>query len=137
VYVIGGLVDRTVQKGASLRLAQRCGARAVRLPIAEHLEQLGRGKGKGKEVLNVNDVFQALLAVHAGQGWREALERAVPQRFRHQAAAVAAAAAPEVEVEAGGRAAAGAAEATRAVGAEQRPIAAAAPAAAPLQQAPT
>ena len=123
--MIGGLVDRTVQKGATLLLAQRCGARAVRLPIAEHLEELGRGKGKGKEVLNVNDVFQALLAVHAGEGWREALERAVPQRFRNQAAA-AAAAGPGVEVEAEGPAAAGAAEAS---GAEQRSIAAAAPAA--------
>lgn len=78
VYVIGGLVDRTVQKGASLRLAQRHRARAVRLPIAEHLGSLAKGKG----VLNVNDVFAALLAVHAGHGWRAALEAAIPQRFR-------------------------------------------------------
>ncbi|KAL4436609.1 hypothetical protein ABPG75_003748 [Micractinium tetrahymenae] len=79
VYVIGGLVDRTVQKGASLRLAQRHGAHAVRLPIAEHLGPLSKGKG----VLNVNDVFAALLAVHAGQSWKAALEAAIPQRF-HQ-----------------------------------------------------
>lgn len=78
VYVIGGLVDRTVQKGASLRLARQHNARAVRLPIAEHLGPLAKGKG----VLNVNDVFAALLAVHAGQGWRAALEAAIPQRFR-------------------------------------------------------
>ena len=135
--MIGGLVDRTVQKGATLLLAQRCGARAVRLPIADYLEELGRGKGKGKEVLNVNDVFQALLAVHAGEGWREALERAVPQRFRNQAAA-AAAAGPGVEVEAEGPAAAGAAEAS---GAQQRSIAAAPaaqlPPAAQPQEAPS
>ena len=84
VYVIGGLVDRTVAKGASLGLAQRCGAAAVRLPIAEHLGAGAMAGGKG--VLNVNDVFAALLAVHAGDGWRAALEAAIPQRFRQQAA---------------------------------------------------
>jgi tRNA (guanine9-N1)-methyltransferase len=78
VYVIGGLVDRTVRKGATLRLAQHCGAQAVRLPVAEHLE------GLAKPVLNVNDVFAVLLAVHGGEGWREALERAIPARFRQQ-----------------------------------------------------
>lgn len=82
VYVIGGLVDRTVRKGASLRLAQRCGARAVRLPIAEHLGSAALGNSKG--VLNVNDVFNALLAVHAGDSWLEALDAAIPQRFRIQ-----------------------------------------------------
>ena len=78
VYVIGGLVDRTVQKGATLALAQRCGARAVRLPIVETLGGLPTGRG----VLNINDVFEALLAVHAGQCWAAALEAAVPQRLR-------------------------------------------------------
>lgn len=82
VYVIGGLVDRTVRKGASLGLAQRCGARAVRLPIAEHLGSAALGNSKG--VLNVNDVFNALLAVHAGDSWLEALDAAIPQRFRIQ-----------------------------------------------------
>lgn len=78
VYVIGGLVDRTVQKGASLKLAERCGAVAVRLPIVEHFGPLTKGKG----VLNVNDVFLVLLALHGGEGWSMALERAIPQRFR-------------------------------------------------------
>ncbi|KAL4444557.1 hypothetical protein ABPG77_002374 [Micractinium sp. CCAP 211/92] len=88
VYVIGGLVDRTVQKGASLRLAQRHNACARRLPIAEHLGTLAKGKG----VLNVNDVFAALLAVHAGQDWKVALEAAIPQRFRPAPTATAASA---------------------------------------------
>ncbi len=78
VYVIGGLVDRTVRKGATLKMAQRCGAQAVRLPVAEHLG------GLAKPVLNVNDVFAVLLAVHGGEGWREALERAIPARLRQQ-----------------------------------------------------
>jgi tRNA (guanine9-N1)-methyltransferase len=80
VYVIGGLVDRTVQKGASLKLAQRCGAAAARLPIPEFLGSMPPGKG----VLNVNDVFSALLAVAAGEGWQTALERAIPQRWKRQ-----------------------------------------------------
>ena len=84
VYVIGGLVDRTVQKGASLKLVQVAGARAVRLPIAEHLGAGAAAKGRG--VLNVNDVFAALLAVHAGQGWAAALEAAIPQRLREAGA---------------------------------------------------
>lgn len=83
MYVIGGLVDRTVRKGASLGLAQRCGARAVRLPIAEHLGTAALGSSKG--VLNVNDVFNALLAVHAGDSWHVALDAAIPRRFRQDA----------------------------------------------------
>ena len=80
MYVIGGLVDRTVQKGASLGVARALGAAAARLPIAETLGPGAVAKGKG--VLNVNDVFAALLAVHAGGTWTEALEAAIPARFR-------------------------------------------------------
>lgn len=139
VYVIGGLVDRTVQKGASLRLAQQCGARAVRLPIPEHL---GGALHKGKGVLNVNDVFAILLSVHAGQGWKEALEAAIPQRFRQpqqgkqqgkkgqrQAAAV------EEEQQRGGSAEAATAAAAEEHAEEQQQAAAAGGTAAPAEKA--
>ena len=73
-YVIGGLVDRTVQKGATRTFAERAAWPARRLPMEEYLED------SGSPVLNVNDVVAALLAVHGGADWKTALEEVVPQR---------------------------------------------------------
>jgi hypothetical protein len=75
-YIIGGLVDRTVQKGATKGLAESLGVPARRLPIAEHL-QVG---GPANQVLSIDQVFAALLAVHAGEGWEVVLRATVPLR---------------------------------------------------------
>ncbi|GIL62907.1 hypothetical protein Vafri_17110 [Volvox africanus] len=48
VYVIGGIVDRTHRKGLTLKYAEARQVECRRLPIAEHAEQLGLGKGTRK-----------------------------------------------------------------------------------------
>merc|ERR1712146_447220 len=49
IYVIGGIVDRTVSKGTSLNRAKEYGIRTAKLPLKEHIDI-------SKVVLNVNTV---------------------------------------------------------------------------------
>jgi len=71
-YIIGGLVDRTIQKNSTLIYAQNHEIETKRLPMIEVF---------GKHVvLNVNHVIDALLHVNAGQSWEEALMSVIPQR---------------------------------------------------------
>ena len=80
VYVIGGIVDRTVTKSVSLDEA--AGRRrgdlpipAFRLPIDEHIPRSFQGRG---HVLNINTVAHILMAFkqRGGRGdkaWEEAI----------------------------------------------------------------
>lgn len=72
IYLIGGLVDRSIQKNTTAKFAEEEGIVARRLPLKEHM-------GKSY-VLNVNHVAEALLAVHGGAEWGPVLEGVVPQR---------------------------------------------------------
>ncbi|CAM9953787.1 unnamed protein product, partial [Hapterophycus canaliculatus] len=76
VYVVGGIVDRNLHKGLTLGAAEGVRARAVRLPFDEHLPEAPRKY----RVLTVCACVGVLMAVHAGEGWREALEKSVPRR---------------------------------------------------------
>jgi len=79
VYCIGGIVDRTVAKGHSLRWAQERGLATARLPFRE---VLGDG-GPRKLVLNVNAVARILLHVLGAPGdWQGAFEAEVPERYK-------------------------------------------------------
>ena len=79
VYCIGGIVDRTVAKGHSLRWAQEHGLATARLPFRE---VLGDG-GPKKIVLNVNAVARILLHVLDVPGdWQGAFEAEVPERYK-------------------------------------------------------
>jgi tRNA (guanine9-N1)-methyltransferase len=85
VYVVGGIVDRTVKKGLTLSFAERHGLDARRLPVAEAAAEGGLGRlsepGASKRpVLNVSDVVAALLAYDACGDWAEALRGAMPAR---------------------------------------------------------
>lgn len=83
VYVIGGIVDRSVQKNITLNFATERGCRARRLPVLENAEKLGLTWGTNRRpVLNVNDVFAALLEVHNSGDWVRALDVAIPHRKR-------------------------------------------------------
>lgn len=75
VYVIGGLVDSSVQKRTSLQKAQELGARAVRLPLAEHAPN-----ANPRLPLTLTAVLEILLAVHAGGTWSDAVHAAVAPR---------------------------------------------------------
>ena len=79
VYCIGGIVDRTVAKGHSLRWAQEHSLATARLPFQE---VLGDG-GPRKIVLNVNAVARILLHVLDAPGdWQGAFEAEVPERYK-------------------------------------------------------
>ena len=76
VYVIGGLVDSSVQKHTSLQKANDLGARTVRLPLAEHAPA-----ANPRTPLTLTAVLEILLAVHAGSDWPSALSSAVAPRL--------------------------------------------------------
>lgn len=71
-YVIGGLVDRQVDKHQSLCAANKADVPARRLPLKEHIEGVA-------SILNVNTVFEVLATQYATGSWSEALNR-VPRR---------------------------------------------------------
>ena len=75
-YVIGGLVDSSVQKHTSLGKAQLTGVRAMRLPLAEHAPVV-----HGRIPLTLTAVLDILLAVHAGSDWPTAIQQAVAPRL--------------------------------------------------------
>lgn len=76
IYVVGGIVDRNLHKGLTLGVAEGVSARAVRLPFDEHLPDVPRKY----RVLTVCACVGVLMAVHAGEDWREALEKSVLRR---------------------------------------------------------
>lgn len=85
VYVVGGIVDRTVRKGLTLEFAKRHGLECRRLPVRELADKLGRLSEPGASktpVLNVSDVIACLLAYDAPSGgsWVEALRAGIPAR---------------------------------------------------------
>ncbi|GIM05741.1 hypothetical protein Vretimale_10224, partial [Volvox reticuliferus] len=83
VYVIGGIVDRTHRKGLTLKFAEARQVKCRRLPIAEHAEQLGLGKGTRKcPVLNIDDVVKTLIIYQDTRDWVRALDAAIPIRKR-------------------------------------------------------
>ena len=78
VYVVGGLVDSNVQKQTSLEKARANGARAVRLPLAEHAP-LAASK---RLPLTLTSVLEILAAVNNGTSWPAALHAAVAPRLQ-------------------------------------------------------
>jgi len=90
VYVIGGIVDRSVIKGLSLSWADAARVRTARLPVREHAAQLGMDfDGANKTpVLSISDVCVALLEANRNGGdWAPALAAAIPARVRRAGAA--------------------------------------------------
>ncbi|KAG1658752.1 hypothetical protein FOA52_000865 [Chlamydomonas sp. UWO 241] len=81
VYCIGGIVDRSVCKGVTAGWAAERGVTARRLPVQEHADALGMGRGTTRSpVLNVSDVVVALLEFAATGDWAHALRAAIPGR---------------------------------------------------------
>ncbi|KAH0475718.1 MAG: uncharacterized protein KVP18_002886 [Porospora cf. gigantea A] len=74
VYVICGLVDRQVSKNQSFSYASSRGFTVRRLPIAEHVPETR------KCVLNVNTVFEVMVAYARSDDWNAALRFRLPPR---------------------------------------------------------
>ena len=88
VYVIGGIVDRSVSKGLSLeesrgRAPEDFAIPAMRLPIDEHIPRSFQGRG---HILNINTVAHILMAFQECGDWEEAIVQVMyaeaPARFR-------------------------------------------------------
>ena len=79
-YIVGGIVDRNVQKGLSKTRADALGIKTARLPL--HLA----GMKSQRMVLNVDTVCRILGTFSSHQGnWAEVLKVAMPARHIHQA----------------------------------------------------
>ena len=76
VYVIGGLVDTSVQKRASHAKATELGVQCRRLPLAEHAPV-----AHGRLPLTLTAVLEILIAVHGGSAWPAAVQSAVAPRL--------------------------------------------------------
>ncbi|GLC33401.1 hypothetical protein PLESTB_000071600 [Pleodorina starrii] len=88
VYVVGGIVDRSVIRGVTASFASSHCLEVRRLPTLEYSEQLGLGHGVSRRpVLNICDVVLALLRFRTNGGdWLDALDAAIPRRKRAAAA---------------------------------------------------
>ncbi|KAK8817381.1 hypothetical protein WA556_003274 [Blastocystis sp. ATCC 50177/Nand II] len=74
VYVVGGFVDRSVNKNQSAMRASLLEVPSVRLPIKEYYPECSN------PILNVNTVVEILIAVGETGDWRTSLVNAIPQR---------------------------------------------------------
>ena len=80
VYVIGALIDRSVQSGASLARAAAGGCCARRLPLREHLSP--DMLHDIKSALNINAVFHVLIEWTHCRSWQAALLSGLRQSQR-------------------------------------------------------
>ncbi|DBA03272.1 TPA: hypothetical protein N0F65_011631 [Lagenidium giganteum] len=76
VYVVGGIVDRTVRKNETLSKAQAHSYQTARLPLHEHMTVR-------KPVLNIDSVLIALNEFNNHHDWKRAFDIAVPKRLAH------------------------------------------------------
>ncbi|MES1905229.1 MAG: tRNA methyltransferase 10 [Paramarteilia canceri] len=75
IYVIGGIIDHTVEKNISLDCANNANVQTARLPIKENLPLF-----KNSCVLTVNQVFKILLDRFHDKSWTDVFEENIPKR---------------------------------------------------------
>ncbi|XP_042368449.1 tRNA methyltransferase 10 homolog B [Plectropomus leopardus] len=79
VYVLGGLVDESIQKKLSFTRARQLSVRTARLPIDEYMVKKNNAKNFHSKILAVNQVFDILLTFCKTGSWTEALQTWFPQ----------------------------------------------------------
>ncbi|XP_029382239.1 tRNA methyltransferase 10 homolog B isoform X2 [Echeneis naucrates] len=79
VYILGGLVDESIQKKLSFSRAGELSVRTARLPIDEYMVKKNNTKNFHSKVLAVNQVFDILLTFCDTGSWTEALQTWFPQ----------------------------------------------------------
>ncbi|XP_054458015.1 tRNA methyltransferase 10 homolog B [Anoplopoma fimbria] len=79
VYVLGGLVDESIQKKLSFSRARELSVHTARLPIDEYMVKKNNGKNFHSKILAVNQVFDILLTFCDTGSWTEALQAWFPQ----------------------------------------------------------
>ncbi|XP_031441030.1 tRNA methyltransferase 10 homolog B isoform X2 [Clupea harengus] len=78
VYILGGLVDESIQKKMTYSRALEAGVRTARLPIEEHMVRQPNGKNFHSKILAINQVFEILLVYRETGSWGRALPAGVP-----------------------------------------------------------
>ncbi|XP_067409567.1 tRNA methyltransferase 10 homolog B isoform X2 [Emydura macquarii macquarii] len=78
VYVLGGLVDESIQKKLTLQTAREHSLQTARLPIPEYMVKAANVKNYHSETLAINQVFDALSTYYETRSWPEALKAGVP-----------------------------------------------------------
>ncbi|XP_048358718.1 tRNA methyltransferase 10 homolog B isoform X2 [Sphaerodactylus townsendi] len=77
VYILGGLVDETIQKQKTFQNAQEQHLQMARLPIPEYMVKKVNAKNYYSTTLAINQVFDALSTYYETKSWAEALKAAV------------------------------------------------------------
>lgn len=77
VYIIGGLVDESIQKKVTFQKAREYSVKTARLPIQEHMIRCQNEKNFHSEILAINQVFDILSAYLETRDWPEALKKGV------------------------------------------------------------
>jgi tRNA (guanine9-N1)-methyltransferase len=80
LYVIGGLVDESVQKHSTLSFAGSHQIKTAKLPIEKYCQRSTQG-GSYKQILTINQVFEILLSKFNGLSWSECLVKSLPSRI--------------------------------------------------------
>ncbi|XP_067303228.1 tRNA methyltransferase 10 homolog B [Pseudorasbora parva] len=78
VYILGGLVDETIQKKISYTRAKELGVRMARLPIDEYMVKRPNPKNFHSKILAINQVFEILLTFRDTKDWTKALVAGIP-----------------------------------------------------------
>lgn len=78
VYVLGGLVDESIQKKLSLSRAGELSVLSARLPIDEYMIKTNNSKNFHSKILAINQVFDILLAFCDTGSWTEAFRAWFP-----------------------------------------------------------
>lgn len=74
---MGGLIDRTIIKNASLTRAKELGIETRRLPIRQFM--------KSRIVLNLDHVVMMVLKFREVNDWKVAFDFAAPKRWKRDA----------------------------------------------------
>ena len=74
IFILGGLIDRTVIKDASLMRAKELGVKAKRLPITQYM--------KGRACLNLDHVVSMVCKFKETGDWKTAFDFAAPKRWK-------------------------------------------------------
>merc|ERR1712080_169489 len=80
IYVIGGLVDDSVQKNTTYTYATDNKITTAKLPIQEVCSKMRNGSYTFKKILTINQVFDILKKFDEFKDWGIALSAGLPKR---------------------------------------------------------